>query len=170
MAIRKKEILTHPWGCVHDEHSRILILGSFPSPKSRQNGFYYGHTQNLFWRMLALVLNKPEPSADRVSKTAFLLQNQIALWDVLYSCEISGADDNTITNPIANDFSTLFKKATIKAVFTTGKKATALFKKLCSEIYGFEPFYLPSTSPANRAMQKSEEFLTQWRKINEFLA
>ncbi|MDR1614195.1 MAG: DNA-deoxyinosine glycosylase [Campylobacteraceae bacterium] len=163
----EKIVLTHPWKCVFDEHSKILILGSFPSPKSRQNGFYYGHSQNIFWKTLSLVLEKEPPSHEL--KTAFLLENKIALWDVLYSCEISGADDNTIQNPIPNNFSAVFKRAQIKAVFTTGKKATALFEKLCFERTGFKPIYLPSTSPANRTWQKSEKFLEEWKKIREFL-
>jgi hypoxanthine-DNA glycosylase len=161
--------LTHPWKCVFDEHSKILILGSFPSPKSRQNGFYYGYPQNIFWRTLSLVLEQKQPSDNKESKTAFLLQNKIALWDVLYSCKITGANDNTIQNPISNDFSIIFKKAKIKAVFTTGKKADALFKKLCAKNVGFDSIYLPSTSPANRIQQKSENFLKEWEKIKEFL-
>jgi hypoxanthine-DNA glycosylase len=167
--MHKKETLTHPWKCVYDEHSKVLILGSFPSPKSRQNGFYYAHPQNIFWQTLSLVLQKSLPSNDKKSKINFLLQNQIALWDVLHSCKISGADDNTIADPVLNDFSVIFKKAKIRAVFTTGKTSTALFQKLCSKKYGFEPFYLPSTSPANRAQQKSEKFFAQWSKISEFL-
>ncbi|MDR2789441.1 MAG: DNA-deoxyinosine glycosylase, partial [Campylobacteraceae bacterium] len=152
--MRKYEILTHPWECVFNEHSKVLILGSFPSVKSRQNGFYYGHSQNIFWRTLSLVLQKPPSLNDKESKIAFLLQNDIALWDVLYSCKIAGSNDNTIRNPVPNDFSAVFEKAKIRAVFTTGKMSTALFWKLCSKKYGLEPFYLPSTSPANRAWHK----------------
>jgi hypoxanthine-DNA glycosylase len=168
-AKNKSETLTHPWECVFDEHSRVLILGSFPSPKSRQNGFYYAHSQNIFWKTLARTRRQDEPASDIASKKAFLLRNHIALWDVLHSCEISGASDNTIKNPTPNDFSALFKKAKIKAVFTTGKAATALFKTLCAKKSGFEPIYLPSTSPANRAQQKNEDFLEEWKKINLFL-
>jgi hypoxanthine-DNA glycosylase len=166
---KKISVLTHPWECVFDEHSKILILGSFPSPKSRENGFYYGHAQNIFWCTLAFVLEQNPPAADKESKITFLLKNKIALWDVLCSCEISGADDNTIRNPVAHDFSAVLQKAKIKALFTTGKKATALFEKLCSDKTGFKPIYLPSTSPANRAQQKNEGFLAEWRKIKEFL-
>ncbi|MDR1976788.1 MAG: DNA-deoxyinosine glycosylase [Campylobacteraceae bacterium] len=162
-------ILTHPWECVFDENAKILILGSFPSPKSREEGFYYGHPQNIFWQTLARVVGVDEPKSDRSSKTDFLLQNRIALWDVLHSCRISGADDNTITNPVPNDFSDILRPLKIRAVFTTGKKATELFQKLCAAKTGFDAIYLPSTSPANRAQQKSEKFLARWLKIREFL-
>ncbi|MDR2081743.1 MAG: DNA-deoxyinosine glycosylase [Campylobacteraceae bacterium] len=165
----QKKILTHPWKCVFDEHSKVLILGTFPSPKSREYGFYYGHSKNIFWKTLALALGQDEPANDIASKKVFLLQNCIALWDVLYSCKITGAADSTITNVHANDFSDILKNSQIKAVFTTGKKATELFQKLCAQKTGFDPIYLPSTSPANCAQQKSETFFTQWRKINEFL-
>ncbi|MDR0649267.1 MAG: DNA-deoxyinosine glycosylase [Synergistaceae bacterium] len=161
--------LVHPFECVFDRNSKILILGTFPSPKSRAVGFYYGNKQNIFWQTLSLVLKKQPPTADKESKKGFLLENRIALWDVLYACEISGANDKTIKNPEPNDFSTLFKKASIKAVFTTGKQATTYFKKLCAEKSGFVPIYLPSTSPANRARQKSESFLAEWGKIKGFL-
>lgn len=167
--MRDKEILTHPWECVFDENSKILILGTFPSPKSREYGFYYGHPQNIFWKTLARTLRQNEPASDIASKKAFLLQNHIALWDVLRSCEIKKAADSTIKYPTANDFSDILKHSQIKAIFTTGKKATELFQKLCARKIGFDAIYLPSTSPANRAQQKDEKFLTEWRGINEFL-
>ncbi|MDR0761803.1 MAG: DNA-deoxyinosine glycosylase [Campylobacteraceae bacterium] len=165
----KSEFLIHPWECVFDENSRILILGAFPSPKSREYGFYYGHPQNIFWKTLTQVLKQDEPANGMASKKAFLLQNRIALWDVLYSCKIIGAADSTIKCPMANDFSDILRNSQIKAVFTTGKKATELFQKLCSQKTGFKPIYLPSTSPANCAQQKSKNFLAEWRKINKFL-
>ncbi|MDR0579020.1 MAG: DNA-deoxyinosine glycosylase [Campylobacteraceae bacterium] len=161
--------LIHPWECVFDENSKILILGSFPSPKSREYGFYYGHPQNIFWKTLARTLKQDEPANDIVSKKAFLLQNRIALWDVLHSCKIEGAADSTIKSPIANDFSYILKNSKIKAIFTTGKKASVLFEKLCAKNIGFDSIYLPSTSPANCAQQKNEKFLKEWRKIREFL-
>jgi hypoxanthine-DNA glycosylase len=163
------ELLTHPWECVFDENSTVLILGSFPSPKSREYGFYYGHSQNIFWKILARTIGQNKPMSDIASKKAFLLQNRIALWDVLHSCKIEGAADGTIKCSAANDFSYILKNSKIKAIFTTGKKATELFQKLCAQKTGFKPIYLPSTSPANRARQKSEDFLKEWKKINEFL-
>ncbi|MDR0407823.1 MAG: DNA-deoxyinosine glycosylase [Campylobacteraceae bacterium] len=163
--MNKKTILTHPFECIFDKHSKVLILGSFPSPKSRQNGFYYGHSANIFWKILPLIIGKNEQLSDEKSKKTFLLRNHIAVWDVLHSCEIKGADDSTIRNPIPNDFSDIFERAQIKAVFTTGKKATTLFEKLCAEKVGLNPIYLPSTSPANVRLHKSADFLERWKLV-----
>ncbi|MDR1285856.1 MAG: DNA-deoxyinosine glycosylase [Campylobacteraceae bacterium] len=167
--MRKKELsaikLTHPWECIFDKHSKILILGSFPSPKSRQNGFYYGHPRNIFWQTLSSILGKPQPAADKKSKIAFLLENRIALWDVLYSCDIIGASDSAITNPIANKFKPLLHTSNISTIFTTGKKATELFQTLCANEVGINSIYLPSTSPANVKAHKSAEFLERWELV-----
>ncbi|MDR3254344.1 MAG: DNA-deoxyinosine glycosylase [Synergistaceae bacterium] len=161
-------LLTHPWAPVYDKRSKILILGTFPSPASREYGFYYGHSQNIFWLTLSQVLDKPCP-LDKSSKIKFLRNNDIALWDVLYSCEIAGASDSGIKNPTPNDFKPLIEKSKISVIFTTGKKATELFQKLCSREVGMEAIYLPSTSPANRASQKKAKFLEQWETIKIFL-
>ncbi|MDR1555330.1 MAG: DNA-deoxyinosine glycosylase [Campylobacteraceae bacterium] len=158
-------VLTHPWECVFDEHSRVLILGSFPSPKSRQNGFYYGHPQNIFWKTLSFILEKQQPANDKESKIAFLLENRIALWDVLHSCAIEGALDSNIKNPVANKFRPLLNASSISTIFTTGKKATQLFQMLCSKEAGMNSVYLPSTSPANAKVHKSANFLKHWESI-----
>jgi len=126
-----------------------------PSPKSREVGFYYTHPQNRFWKTIAEVLDAPFPATIE-EKTDLLHSRNIAIWDVLSSCEISGADDSTIKEAVANDFTHLFATADIQAVFTTGKKATALFQKHCEAKYGFTPIYLPSTSPANCRMSQQE--------------
>ncbi|MDR1460921.1 MAG: DNA-deoxyinosine glycosylase [Campylobacteraceae bacterium] len=165
----KSEFLTHPWECVFDEQSKILILGSFPSPKSRQNGFYYAHPQNIFWQTLSFVLGKPQPADDKKSKMLFLLENKIALWDVLHSCDINGASDNAIVNPIANKFKPLLDASNISTIFTTGKKATELFQKLCSKEAGMNSIYLPSTSPANVKTHKSAKFLEHWELVTKAL-
>ena len=129
---------------VFDQRSRVLILGTIPSPKSREQGFYYAHPQNRFWRILAALFEQPLPetAADR---RAFALEHRIALWDVLAVCDITGAQDNSIRNPVANDFSRVFNVAPIRKVFTTGKTATKLYHQLT----GLQSSYLPSTSPAN---------------------
>ncbi|MDR0852547.1 MAG: DNA-deoxyinosine glycosylase [Clostridiales Family XIII bacterium] len=163
------EIITHPWEPIYDSESRILILGSIPSPKSREVGFYFGHPQNLFWTALAEALDVPTPAPDSESKRKFLLENHIALWDVLHSCEIEGASDISIRNPVPNKFRPLIEKTNIKAIFTTGKKATALFERYCTEESGMSPIYLPSTSPANRAMQCKPEFRKAWSQIREII-
>jgi hypoxanthine-DNA glycosylase len=163
MAVMAK--LIHPWPPVYDSNSRILILGTFPSPKSREFGFYYGHPQNVFWRVLAKVTNEPEPAPDVESRRNFLLENRIAVWDVLHSCEIDGASDASIRNPVPNNFQSLLAQTKIAVIFTTGRKATDLFNKLCREKTGQVAIYLPSTSPANRAVQSKPEFWATWRQI-----
>ncbi|MDR1028898.1 MAG: DNA-deoxyinosine glycosylase [Clostridiales Family XIII bacterium] len=161
--------VTHPWPPVCDEHSRILILGTFPSPKSREVGFYYGHPQNIFRQTLAELLNEPIPDRDRASVAAFLLRNRVALWDVIHSCEIDGASDRSIRNPKPNRFRPLIDRTDIAAIFTTGRKATELFTELCAEEAGMEAVYLPSTSPANRASQAKPSFMEQWTRILPYL-
>lgn len=164
-----KILIVHPWQPVYDENSRLLILGTIPSPKSRENDFYYGHPQNCFWTILARVLGEAAPSADPASKKNFLIKNNIAVWDVLHSCQIDGAADSSISQPVANEFRPILNKSKINAIFTTGKKATSLFMKLCAEEAGLPSIYLPSTSPANRAMHKKPEFIEQWMMVKTVL-
>ena len=147
--------VTHTFKPIYDANSKVLILGTMPSPKSREIGFYYTHPQNRFWRTLAEVVGVELPSTTS-EKIQFLHENKIAVWDVLSSCKISGADDSSIQDAVVNDFSEIFETADIRAVFTTGRKATDLFKKHCEAKYGFTPIYLPSPSPANCKMPQSE--------------
>jgi len=139
--------LTHTIEPVFNENSRILILGSFPSPKSREAGFYYGHPQNRFWRVLSTVLSEPAPETVD-EKRMMLLRHGIALWDVLYSCEITGAADSSIKNPVPNEFARILDRADIRAVFTTGKTAGKLYARFS----GKKSIILPSPSPANCAV------------------
>lgn len=157
--------IVHPWEPLYNVGSRVLILGTIPSPKSREMGFYYGHPQNIFWRTLAAVLDKPEPPYDVRARREFALENRIALWDVLRASEISGASDMSIRNPVPNQFSEIIKNSDIRSIFTTGKKATELFNSLCAEESGVSAIYLPSTSPANRAFQAKPEFMALWRQV-----
>ena len=140
--------VNHEFGPFFDENSRILILGTIPSPKSSEMGFYYGHPRNRLWMILADVLGEDIPKTIEERK-AFLTRNHIALWDVLESCEINGADDASIKEPKPNDMNVVLEKADIKAIFTTGGKATKLYKKLCLPLCGMSSIGLPSTSPAN---------------------
>ena len=137
-------MLYHSIDPVFDENSRILLLGSFPSPKSREAGFYYGHPQNRFWKVLSAVLSVPEPQSVE-EKREMLLSHGIALWDVLASCEIDGASDASIRNAAANDFSRITSVAPIRKIFATGQTAAKLYRKLT----GGSIAALPSTSPAN---------------------
>lgn len=133
---------------VYDENSRVLILGSIPSPKSREMGFYYGHPQNRFWRVLAAVFGEDIPqTADE--RRDFALHHRIALWDVLASCEIKGADDASIREPQANDLTRITKNAPIRAIFCTGTKAYTFYNRFCRDAVGMDAILLPSTSPAN---------------------
>jgi hypoxanthine-DNA glycosylase len=162
-------IITHPFKPVIEKDSCILILGTIPSPKSRENGFYYAHPQNCFWSVLAEVFHEPLASTDLSSKIAFLKKHKIAIWDVLHSCEISGSSDSSIKKPVANKFRPLLENSDVKAIFTNGKKATTLFTKLCEKEAGMAARYLPSTSPANRARYNKSEFLELWSLILEFM-
>lgn len=132
---------------VFDKNSKILILGSFPSPKSREQRFFYGHPQNRMWKALSAVFNDKMPESIE-EKRRFLVNHNIAMWDVIESCEIRGASDSSIKNPIPNNFSMIFDTADIKKVFTTGRAATDYYFKLTGDI----SFMLPSPSPANCAV------------------
>ncbi len=133
---------------VYDENSRVLILGSFPSVKSRERGFFYGHPQNRFWRTLAAVLGEDIPETIE-KKTSMLLRNHIALWDVISRCDITGSDDASIKNADSNDLSRILETARIRRIFVNGKTAERLYKKLIEPKTGISAVLLPSTSPAN---------------------
>ena len=152
---------------VFDENSRILLLGSIPSPKSREIGFYYGHKQNRFWQVLGEVLGIEIPN-DIEGKKAVLLANHIALWDVLAECEITGAADQSIKEAQINDLSRILNIAPIKAIFTTGKKAGELYKKLRHDDWPESCIILPSTSAANAAYSK-ERLVESYRAILPYL-
>ena len=158
------ERVSHEFPPVFDERSRVLVLGTIPSPKSREAGFYYMHPQNRFWRMLCAALGEPIP-ADVRGRRELCLQRGIALWDVLASCEINGASDSSIKNAVPNDLSLIFRAADIRAVFTTGKKAQSLYERFCG---GFpRAVCLPSTSPANRTVSE-EEMLERYKEIARY--
>ena len=141
-------LVTHEFDAFFDKDSRVLILGTIPSPKSREQGFYYGHPQNRFWKVLADVLDEEFPQTVEERK-GFLKRNHIALWDVLESCKIKGASDVSIRNARPNDMNRILQAADIRAIFATGAKAAQLYKKLCFPECGVEAVRLPSTSPAN---------------------
>lgn len=142
----------HPLEPVFDESSRVLILGTMPSPKSREVGFYYGHPQNRFWRVLAALFNEPLPATNE-ERRALILRHHLALWDVCASCEIAGASDASLRHAQSNDLARIFRVAPIEQVVTTGKTAARLYKKLLQPQYPELPLLeLPSTSAANAAM------------------
>ncbi len=133
-----------------DENSRVLVLGSMPSPASRREGFNYGHPQNRFWRVMARLTDEPVPSTN-ARKRDFCLRHHIALWDVLAECDIEGASDTSIANPVPNRLMDIKRVAPIEAVFCTGAKAHDLYTRLCATEMGIPAVKLPSTSPANAA-------------------
>jgi hypoxanthine-DNA glycosylase len=143
--------IIHTIDPVYNADSRILILGTMPSPQSRLAAFYYGNRQNRFWTILGAVF-KENIGPSIAAKKQFLLARRIALWDVLAECDIAGAADSSIRNPAANDFSAIFAAANIRAVLTTGRTAYGLYARLCSAKYDAPFYYLPSPSPANCAM------------------
>ena len=125
-----KQLIVHDIPPVFAANSRVLLLGSLPSPKSRAQGFFYGHPQNRFWPTLAAVLNEPVPARDNIAaKKAMLLKHRLALWDVLASCQIAGASDASISQPQPNDIASLLAQTQIQAVFCTGAKAYSLYQK-----------------------------------------
>ena len=157
--------MTHEFPPVFDERSRVLVLGTIPSPRSRELGFYYMHPQNRFWKMLCAVLGEEIPPGIE-GRRDLCLRHGIALWDVLESCEISGAEDSSIRNAVPNKLRLITDNCDIRAVFTTGKKAHALYARHFADL--MTDICLPSTSPANRTISE-EEMLKQYMKIAEFL-
>lgn len=143
-------MLVHPIPPVFDSASRILILGSFPSVKSREVGFFYGHPQNRFWKLIAAVFADAPPQSVEEKKD-FLLRHHIALWDVIRSCEIVGSSDASIRNVRANDLNLILRHAGIQSIYVNGKTALKYYQKYAEPIVGRAAICLPSTSPANAA-------------------
>ncbi len=149
---------------VFDGHSKVLILGSFPSVKSREALFYYHHPQNRFWRVLSAVLGSPLPMTIG-EKRDLLLRNGVALWDVISSCEIDGSSDVSITNALPNDLKLITDAADIKHIFTNGSAAHSLYNRLCRKITGIEAVKLPSSSPANAGYSLSM-LISEWSAVS----
>lgn len=145
------ERVTHTIEPVCFGDSRVLILGTMPSVKSREIGFYYGHPQNRFWKVLSAVLGEPLPQLKQ-DKIDLLHRHHIALWDVVKSCDIEGSADSSISDPVSNDIAGLIKNTQITKIFTTGATAYKLYERLCEPKTGIKAICLPSTSPANAKM------------------
>ncbi len=159
-------MVVHPIKPVYDENSKVLILGSFPSQKSRLQGFFYGHPQNRFWQVVARLFGQPMPKTVE-EKRCFLLSNQIALWDVIASCDIDGSADSTIKNAVANDLGDILAAAHIRQIFVNGKTAEKYYNKYIKDKIYKEAVCLPSTSPAN-AMWSLERLVLAWGVIKEY--
>ncbi len=155
--------IKHTFDPVYDKHSRILILGTFPSVKSRENLFYYGHPQNRFWKVIACLTGSPVPETIREKKDMLLLHH-IALWDVVGSCTITGSSDSTIRDVKVNDIKGLLDKTGITAIYGNGAKACELYDRFVREQTRMEIRKLPSTSPANAAYDL-ERLCGKWKLI-----
>ena len=157
------ERIEHPIAPVYNKDSKILILGSFPSVKSREQGFFYGHPQNRFWKVVAAVHDCAVPVTVEEKRT-FLLEHGIAVWDVIQSCEIVGSSDSSIKDAVANDLRVILDAADIRQIFVNGKKAEELYKKYIAPKIGRDAVCLPSTSPANAAWSV-ERLVAEWKRI-----
>lgn len=153
----------HEFGPVYNESSKVLILGSFPSVKSREMQFYYGHPQNRFWRVIAALANEAVPGTVE-DKKEILLEHGIAVWDVIESCEIIGSSDSSIRNVTVNDFSAILRAAPEIRFFANGTKAYELYRRYAYPVTGREIVKLPSTSPANAAWSL-EKLCDTWRGL-----
>lgn len=153
----------HTISPVYNEHSRILILGSFPSVKSREAGFFYGHPQNRFWKVLANVFQAEVPGTME-EKKAFLLEHRIAVWDVIGQCEITGSSDSSIRNVVPNPISKILETTKIEQIFVNGKKAEQLYQRYIYPQTKRNAICLPSTSPAN-ANWNLEKLTEAWKNV-----
>ena len=157
----------YPFSPIYDKNSKILILGSFPSVKSREQKFFYGHPQNRFWKVISTVLESDVPqSVDEKKK--LLLENGIALWDVIASCDITGSSDSSIKNVKVNDLSRIMEEADIGRIFINGRTAEKYFKKYTKAQINRDAVCLQSTSPANAAWSL-ERLVGEWKMIKRCL-
>ena len=156
-------MIIHPIPPVFDCNSRILVLGSFPSVKSREANFFYGHPQNRFWKVTAAVFGEAVPVSVE-EKKAFLLRNRIAVWDVIHSCDITGSSDASIRNVVPNDLSVILDAADIRTIFVNGKTAERYYRQYTEPRTGRPAVCLPSTSPAN-AVWSVEKLAAAWQTI-----
>ncbi len=156
----KYEHIIHPFPPLYDEHSEILILGSLPSVKSREQMFFYGHPQNRFWKVLSAVLGETLPTTIE-EKKQMLLRNHIALWDTIYSCDIIGSSDSSIRNVVPTDLNRILAESAVSRIYCNGKTSGKYFEKYQQKILGMEAQVLPSTSPANAAYSV-EKLISVW--------
>jgi hypoxanthine-DNA glycosylase len=156
--------LNHPFDPIFDKNSSVLILGTFPSVRSREYGFYYGHPQNRFWKIITCITRTdpfPETIAD---KKQMLIQNRIALADALQSCDIQGSSDSRIKNTVPMNLSQILNNSNVDCIYANGEKAYQLTMKYFSKNIAQKIFKLPSTSPAN-AKYSFEKLILEWEKI-----
>lgn len=159
--------IKHPIQPVYDKNSKVLILGSFPSVKSREGCFFYHHPQNRFWKTLAAVMDQPVPTTIEEKRT-FLLNNHIAVWDTIASCTIEGSSDSSIKNVVPTDLSIILSEAPDLQIFCNGATSHQHYRKYQEKLIGRQAIRLPSTSPANAAWSL-ERLKSEWNMIREYL-
>lgn len=157
------EHVIHPFEPIYSRASRILILGSLPSVKSREQNFFYGHPQNRFWKVISGLMNESVP-VDVEEKRKLLLKYDIAIWDVIQSCDIKGSSDSSIKNVTPTDLASIVEQSRITKIFCNGKTSGKLYEKYQSKRVGIDAIVLPSTSPANAAYSL-ERLMDAWRVI-----
>ena len=161
------ENVKHEIPPIFDKNSKILVLGSFPSVKSRESQFFYHHPQNRFWKVLSSVIGVDTPTSIE-EKKKFLLDNNIALWDVIDSCDIEGSSDSSIKNVVPNDLDKIIENCNIKQIFCNGGKSYELYRKYCEKDTNLKAIKLPSTSPAN-ARFSLEKLIAEWNIILNYI-
>ncbi len=154
-------MIVHPVEALFDENSEVLILGTFPSVKSREDKFFYAHPQNRFWRLMARLCDSAVPETIE-EKKHLILDNHFALWDVIHSCDVEGSADSSIKNVVPNDISEILQNSKVSRIFVNGRKAESLYKKYIEPNTGIKAVCLPSTSPANASW--SEDRLAEYWK------
>ena len=157
--------IIHPIPPLYDESSRVLILGSFPSVKSREAMFFYGHPQNRFWKLMALLFEAEAPSTVE-EKKRLVLSHGIAMWDTIHSCTITGSSDSSIKDVVPNDLSVILNNSRVKRIFCNGAASHKLYMKYIFPLTGIEAVKLPSTSPANAAWSL-DRLAEAWKIICE---
>lgn len=157
--------IVHPFGPLYNEESTILILGSLPSVKSREQQFFYGHPQNRYWKLIARLFDEPEPTTIEEKKT-MVLKYRIAMWDTIYSCDIKGSSDSSIKNVVPTDLKTIVDNSKVTRVFCNGRTSGKYYHKYQEKILGIPAIELPSTSPANAAWQM-DRLVEAWKVIKE---
>ena len=163
MTSATRQRIEHPISPTFDENSTILILGSFPSVKTREYGYFYGHPQNRFWRVMAALYGEDIPEG-REQRRAFLLRNGVAAWDVIASCTIVGSSDSSIRDVTVNDLRPILSGSRVERIFVNGKTAEKMYRRYTEPLLGITAVCLPSTSPANAAYSL-ERLIGEWRAL-----
>ena len=156
-------MIVHPFPPLYNKDSKVLILGSFPSVRSREAMFFYGHPQNRFWKVIAALFDEPVPRSIP-EKKALILGHGLALWDSIASCEIKGSSDASITDAVPTDLSEILENSAVQRIFCNGTRSFEMYRKYQLPRTGIEAVKLPSTSPANAACSL-EKLIEAWKEI-----